>query len=534
MYECPNCGGNLKFDIASQQLFCAYCDTHVDPYSINKEQDAEETKEYEVTMFTCPQCGGQILSEDTTAATFCSFCGSATILNSRISKSKKPDIIIPFQKTEEDCKKAYAKMMRRAIFAPKELKDKEHIEKFRGIYMPYWLYSFENKREVRMRGKKSRRWGDYIHVKHYDLRSEVDASYENITYDASASFSDNLSSAIGPFDLDREKVFTPTYLSGFYADTSDVGEGVYYYDAARMAANDGVAHMEKCSAYSKYHVSGEDMRDALEPRSTGVKQAMFPVWFLSYKNKDRVAYAVINGQTGRAAADLPVDLKKYIIGSLLLAVPLFLLFNMFLTLKPTTALVVAALLALLSGIISDRQLSKILKKESGMDDKGLLHKQNIMRANHAWEYPPSGERRSSTHDSSMMKIILIPVISTIWPIFLVLELIRGGKGILSMAVLVIIVIVTINFSKSGGSRRQTRLKGSFKERFPVLVKPVAAIILALLILFINPVMDIYYYAGAIIAMGMVIWNFADILKRFNLLTTRKLPQLNKRGGDDIA
>ena len=158
MYECPNCASNLKFDIARQQLYCEYCDTTVDPYQFYKEKDAEETVaegmegtgtgEYRVTVFTCPQCGGQIISEDTTAATFCSFCGASTILDSRISREKRPGYIIPFTKTKDDCRKSYAKMMRRAVFAPEELKNEELIERFRGIYMPYWVYSFEKKGEI--------------------------------------------------------------------------------------------------------------------------------------------------------------------------------------------------------------------------------------------------------------------------------------------------------------------------------------------------------------------------------------------------
>lgn len=106
MYQCPNCAGNLKFDIARQKLFCEYCETTVDPYDVYKEKDAEENSdEYEVTIFTCPQCGGEIISEDTTAATFCSFCGAATILDSRVSKERRPAHIVPFTKTKEDCKR---------------------------------------------------------------------------------------------------------------------------------------------------------------------------------------------------------------------------------------------------------------------------------------------------------------------------------------------------------------------------------------------------------------------------------------------
>ena len=73
MLSCPNCGGNLKFDIPSQQLSCEHCHTLFDPYDFDgKTSDAEESKtfdgDYEVTIFTCPQCGGEILSTDNAAA----------------------------------------------------------------------------------------------------------------------------------------------------------------------------------------------------------------------------------------------------------------------------------------------------------------------------------------------------------------------------------------------------------------------------------------------------------------------------------
>lgn len=51
MYQCPGCGGRLVFDIPSQQLMCDHCDTKYDPYAISKEQDAEESQEYDVTVF---------------------------------------------------------------------------------------------------------------------------------------------------------------------------------------------------------------------------------------------------------------------------------------------------------------------------------------------------------------------------------------------------------------------------------------------------------------------------------------------------
>ena len=216
MYECPNCGGNLKFDIPTQQLACAYCGTHLDPYAIQKETDAAEQNYFETTVYTCPQCAGEIISMDNEAASFCSFCGASTILSSRISKEKRPRFIIPFKKTKEDCKQAYAKKMRSAFFVPKELKNPEYIDGFRGIYMPYWTYQLTQKDRVILKGKKSYRKGDYIITDHYDLSGDLDAYYLGYSYDASSSFYDNISEALAPYDAKELVNFTPSFLSGFY------------------------------------------------------------------------------------------------------------------------------------------------------------------------------------------------------------------------------------------------------------------------------------------------------------------------------
>lgn len=531
MYECPNCAGNLQFDIASQQLLCAHCDTKVDPYSFYKEKDAEEAAEYEVTVFTCPQCGGRLISEDTTAATFCSFCGSATILDSRISKERRPVHIIPFSRTKEDCRSAYAKMMRRAIFAPKELKDKANIEKFRGIYMPYWIYSFEKQGPITFSGSKSHQRGDYLITKHYKLSSQVESSYQGIAYDASASFSDNLSGAIAPYDLSREQPFAPAFLSGFYADTSDVDDWVYKSEAQDVVLEDSVKNVSKSRVCSRYHAGSHgnkwSLRNALQPDKAEAELAMFPVWFLSYRKGDRVAYAVVNGQTGKAAADLPVDPKKYLAGSLLLAVPLFLLLNRFFTMIPGILLGIAALLALLCMIVSSNQISRILEKEAWEDDRGRAFKEN---KNAGWtNYASQGSNRSRRTSTGRIFLLIVPILlSSLLPVFLLWEIFRGGSGLVTGTIFAL-AVACILFRKFVG-----KLFQHFKEKWRVLSKPLAAMIIALIILLLQPVSDLYYYGGAILVLATVVWSFMDIIRQHNMLTTRKLPQFNRRGGDGIA
>ena len=227
MYECPNCGGNLKFEIASQKMFCAYCESRLEPEEVEKESDTTQSDSFEVNVFLCPQCGGEMLSGDKDATAFCSYCGSANILTPRISREKRPRYIIPFKKSKEDCKKAYVRKMRKAFFVPKEYRDAEFIDGFRGIYMPYWSYRLTQRGPVDFGGKISERHGDYVHTKHYRLTGELDASYEGYSFDASTSFYDNISEALGPYQVKDMRDFSPAYLSGFYADVADVKTDLY-------------------------------------------------------------------------------------------------------------------------------------------------------------------------------------------------------------------------------------------------------------------------------------------------------------------
>ena len=495
MYECPNCGGNLVYDIKRRKMYCEHCKATQDPYSITKEQDAEEhSEEYEVTVFTCPQCGGELISEDTTAATFCSFCGSATILDSRVSKEKRPAKIIPFAKTKEDCKAAYAQMMRKAIFAPKELRKEEHIEKFRGIYMPYWVYSFSKDGKVGFPGKKTRRRGDYVYTYYYQISCDIQEHYEGLAYDASASFSDRLSAAIAPFDVKKGKEFTPAFLSGFYADAGDVDKATYEYDAEKIMVEDACNRLAKHSANRKYDIDPVKLADEVRPTEKSAELAMFPVWFLAYRNGDRISYAVVNGQTGKAAADIPIDFKRYALGSLVLTIPLFLFLNLFFTVIPSKMLWVSVFAAAISLCIAAVQISRLQKRASGEDDKGLAYAQ--FDPDTLVDAMADGRERLAQEKAS-------------------------GNG------------ATVEKSAQEKAEERER-KDRKRETRRTLAKPIGGILAALVILLSNPVSDWFYYIGAILCMGSVLWAIMDIVRHHNELTTRKIPQFNRRGGDENA
>ena len=59
-------------------------------------------------------------------------------------------------------------------------------------------------------------------------------------------------------------------------------------------------------------------------------------------------------------------------------------------------------------------------------------------------------------------------------------------------------------------------------------------LIPVVILALKPVDDIFYYEAAIVSLGLVLFNFYSIIKKHNELVSTKLPQLEKRGGDESA
>ena len=310
------------------------------------------------------------MTTNVSATGFCTYCGASTILDSRIRNEKRPARIIPFQKTKEDCKKSFAAMMRRSLYAPKELKSPEYLENFRGIYIPYWMYDFKINQIKGMRGSTSARHGDYIVTKHYSLNCDMDTSYNGVSFDASSSLDDSLSESIAPFDANGAKDFTPSFLCGFYADTADVPANTYKGDALSLIAEDVVDRAKSQIFPGRGAVTPADPERVLRYSSSKPACAMFPVWFLTYRHKDRVAYAVMNGQTGKISSDLPIVEGKYLAGSLIFAVPLFFLFNAVLTVTAPTALLLTMIPAAAAGFAFLSEIRAQIALEAHEGDKG--------------------------------------------------------------------------------------------------------------------------------------------------------------------
>lgn len=81
--------------------------------------------------------------------------------------------------------------------------------------------------------------------------------------------------------------------------------------------------------------------------------------------------------------------------------------------------------------------------------------------------------------------------------------------------------------KKTSDKKEKAVKG-----FKYLYKEILAIIIPMLPIILNAVNDYYYYIASIISLILIVLSFYDLVKEHNLLVSNKLPQLEKRGGEE--
>ena len=481
------------------------------------------------------------MTTNVTAAGFCTYCGASTILDSRISEEKRPAHIIPFTRTKEDCRKSYSSLVKRALFAPREFRDPEFLDRVRGIYIPYWVYNYTFDGNLSLMGTKSFRRGDYRITEHYRMSGEVDASYKGLTHDASSSFDDNVAEAIAPFEAAKMQPFTPSILCGFYADAPDVESSVYTDDVLDSIAEDSIARL---SGVPKYRSAGAEMPsiDDFRKKLTGSSLnthadepvcAYLPVWFLTYRQKDRVAYAVMNGSTGKITADLPVDTRKYLLGSLLLAIPFFAVLAFLFTMTGQMVLTASSVLALISLALYGTEISAISDKDSHANDKGFRRDPDSAAPAKDRKSKPKKSRDARSFFkkySSFVWILLLAIIMFPRIGFMILE---GGtfKGFqIYGAVSLVILLIILFLTNASADTEMAR-----KKMFFHILGAIIAVAAAAGILIWNPVSDLWFYGGSILAAFGVCLTFLGIISKYNILATRPLPTFyDRKGGNDRA
>ena len=573
MYECPNCGGDLRFDIPSQKLRCEHCDTILDPYSVVVEEDAKEhqidvpedftAEEYKadensakrsmkMTIFTCKSCGAEISSTNLSAAGFCSYCGQPAVFSSRVSNERRPEKIIPFKIDKASCKEMFVNRMKGALYAPKELTDPEALSGFVGIYMPYWVYDFSVGPKAQVPVSKSRTEGRYEITDKYNLTMDMDGQFKGIAFDASSSFNDHIAEVIAPYDAKDMIEFTPSFLCGFYADIPDVPSDTYKDDAEVHVLKHTFNAIDKeCKkkGFDRDKLSSgvSTAEGIVNLKYEGEKEAMLPVWFLTYRKNDRVCYSVMNGVTGKLSADIPVDFRKFYITSFILAIPIFIMLNLQFTIQPRSVLIFSIMMALVTAILYMREIDKIEKREDPTKDQGYVAARcngafkdgEKVRVNAYKDFKDTTAAKKEFHFGGCSAVLGYLFIAywaleiVIGAIIIIMEYWLIIVGLLFIAGLIVLVVYMLDSHKAEKAKKKGDKKSAKKYSYTEMSGVILGLVLAVIVLIWNPVEDLIFYAASTAVFAGIVYTITGIIKKYNILSTHPIPEYFDREGGNI-
>ena len=274
---------------------------------------------------------------------------------------------------------------------------------------------------------------------------------------------------------------------------------------------------ERIEAEKKGEKPAEDHKYVYENKNSEARLALLPVWFLSYKNGDRVAYAAINGQTGRVSADIPIDKTRFFATAGVIFIILFAA-CMFFTLTPValaaysvwfTAMVIFLFSAELKVILSHANPEAV---ENSRDDKAVAGVKYAL--------------------ITLCVVAVVSVlISTAVEFDNDFEFIRGP---FAMKIYAIVGLIAAAFGGMGS--------GECYEAIPDAEKPfnamrilIPAVLLLTIAVIIKPASDLIFYAAISVGLIGTIIAMMTMITSFNRSAMRPLPQFAlHKGGDDRA
>lgn len=333
-YRCSNCGGELGWDAAAGKWKCRFCDaefelsdmeqsgkTEYHEENFEKGKSASElgyTESTDDTMvdpadlkvYKCRYCGAEVITDKNTAATFCVYCNNPIVVEEQLAEGFRPKYVLPFAQTKKEVKEKYLEFIKKP-FTPDSFLTDEHIEKIKGVYIPFWLYDAQasGHLELECERTRTRRSGNTEITEHeiYQVVRGGGMAFEHIPVDASSRTENALMDSIEPFDLSKLKKFEMPYLAGFLAERYDEDDRTCYNRAKTRIA--GTLENKLNSLVTGYQSRNVKQKE-IKVNRCAAEYALLPVWLLYTQYEGKTYTFAMNGESGVMCGDIPVDRKK--------------------------------------------------------------------------------------------------------------------------------------------------------------------------------------------------------------------------------
>lgn len=330
-FKCPSCGGVLVFDPQGQSLKCEYCKheinlsderQHPTAYGFDNDSELEPQVWGERShAVKCSNCGAQTVFDAYVVSDRCPFCGNSNIQEEVITTGIMPESILPFKVSAEAAVGLYKKWLRGKWLTPSKLRKGINTQRVQltGMYVPCWSFDADTSSyytamageyyyvtvyttQVRD-GKTERVPHQERRIRWYPVSGYYAENFRNYIVDSSVHIDDTMYSRIQPYNLEDLTPYKSEYLSGFKAErySVDLKTG---WETAKERLSQLIARGITAQ------INADEVKDLHFKTAYGSKKykhILLPLWFSSFKYKEKNYGYMINGQTGRVDGKSPLS-----------------------------------------------------------------------------------------------------------------------------------------------------------------------------------------------------------------------------------
>ncbi|MFQ9389039.1 MAG: hypothetical protein ACLR1V_09835 [Coprococcus sp.] len=123
-----------------------------------------------------------------------------------------------------------------------------------------------------------------------------------VPHDASEKMDDTLMAKLEPYRFDTLRTFQIPYLAGFEADQGDYRSEDLLSEVKQQVAGYAAEYARSTiSGYTSVHIDHQQM----DYENISSDYVYLPIWFISYRYRDKDYIFAMNGQTGKVIGEPP-------------------------------------------------------------------------------------------------------------------------------------------------------------------------------------------------------------------------------------
>lgn len=507
MFPCPGCGGQLRYSVKNKKLKCESCGNtiEVEEYKSGKNINADTI---DTSVYVCPNCAGEIQLIDNDGMEFCPFCGTQATMQEKFSTEGAPKYILPFMISKKQAKNRYKSITEHIHFVPDGLEQEENIDKMVPMFVPYYLYEYSVNDDVAFKGTRTYESGQYQYTNRANVDVNVDVNHMKVAYDASQALDDSIAKTLKPFPMDEIRDFNAGYLAGSFVENSSVEKDLYV-EESRAAAVDSLYGqvVKNAKGYTpdfseKYGIETQLANDI---QYEGPAGAYMPLYFLTSRYDDRVAYSIVNGATGNTYTDIPIDKRKMfksasLISGIIFAVLLLASFILNFSFNVKNLCSIGGFFSSIIAYLGAYYANKVYRADNHLDDKGYFGTKDEVKKNKI--------KPKKSNNLIPLSIVCFSVVC--------LLMFVGGASFIALLMSFGFIVMALFSVKKG--KKKVMLLGIWGWFLSVLIR------------LVNPSNDLYYYGSLIIAFIVILVAMHTVVDEYNRFATHPSPHFSKKGG----